>query len=582
MPRNKSIDVLKGIAVSGVVLYHLNILRFGYLGVDIFFVISGYLTTTSLIKHFDNYEFNYFPFIIERIKRLMPLILIVSGICLCIGAIGMLPDDFENLSESIVASNIFSENILAAITTGNYWDISNAYKPLMHMWYIGVLFEFYLFYPLILYALNQINIKKTNRSIVYGIMFFGAVSLVLYLCPGFSNAQKFYFLPFRMFEFCVGGLAVFYLLKSANLEKISIIRRVSVICILGLLIINYSLGFEKVRLIITVLATGLFIISKNRTEEDGLIKTILSSFGQKSYSIFVWHQVMLAFYRYFISNKFDFLFLVLFLFCLFVLSELSYKYIEKGIEKLSSVQIVKVCSIGFFVVMLGALFIYTKAGVIRNIPELNVYVSNVHRGMHGEYNDRVYQMDREFTKTKDIKILVCGVSFARDWVNVLLESSIAEKLDVTYSYSYDKSLIQRIKEADYIFIYDYKNNVPDYFFDNIDEKNIYGIGTKNFGENNGIIYKHRFESDYFEQSIILNDFYENDNIKRREEWKDNYIDMIEAIRNSDHSIPIFTDDKMFISQDTTHLTQAGARYYAKLFNEFITSLDYTASREDLQ
>lgn len=179
MTRKEEIDLLKGIGILAVIFYHLNILKYGYLGVDIFFVISGYLTTMSLDKLFENRRFNYFYFIVSRIKRLLPLVLIASGICLAIGFIGMLPDDFENLSESIVASNLLSENILSVVTTGNYWDISNAYKPLMHMWYVGVLFEFYIIYSIVLWMLNKYS--KDVKNIILVALFF--ISIGIYLLP---------------------------------------------------------------------------------------------------------------------------------------------------------------------------------------------------------------------------------------------------------------------------------------------------------------------------------------------------------------------------------------------------------------
>ena len=143
--RNKIIDGMKAIAIIAVVFYHMGILTYGFLGVDIFLVIAGYFATRSLMKK----DVKISTFIGNRLKRLLLVVLIAGIVCLVIGYIGMLPDDFENVSEQIIASNVLSENILSAVTTKNYWDVVNDYKPLMHMWYVGVLFEFYLMYPFI-------------------------------------------------------------------------------------------------------------------------------------------------------------------------------------------------------------------------------------------------------------------------------------------------------------------------------------------------------------------------------------------------------------------------------------------------
>lgn len=103
------IDVLKGFAIVAVILFHMYILKSGYLGVDLFFVISGYLLIPKLCNQFceKKLEFKYFPFEKKRIMRLWPLIVIAGIISLAIGFIGMLPDDYENLTENIIASNFF-------------------------------------------------------------------------------------------------------------------------------------------------------------------------------------------------------------------------------------------------------------------------------------------------------------------------------------------------------------------------------------------------------------------------------------------------------------------------------------------
>lgn len=211
--RNKSIDSLKAIAIISVVFYHLKVMTYGFLGVDIFFVIAGYLTTRSIQKLIGNDTFSYIKFVSDRIKRLMPLILAVGTVCLIIGVVGMLPDDFENMSSTIIASNFMSNNVLAAITTKNYWDVVNDYKPLMHLWYVGVLFEFYLVYPLIILIISKVSEKNNPKNIkLYkrGILSLTFISVILYLYPGFGAAQKFYFLPFRFFEFGIGAGILYF------------------------------------------------------------------------------------------------------------------------------------------------------------------------------------------------------------------------------------------------------------------------------------------------------------------------------------------------------------------------------------
>lgn len=114
------IQGIRALAVLTVFVFHLGFLPNGYLGVDIFFVISGFLITGILNKEFINGTYSIKEFYLRRLRRIIPLVLIVNIIALIIGFIIMLPDDYENLAQSVVATNFFSNNILQYITTGNY------------------------------------------------------------------------------------------------------------------------------------------------------------------------------------------------------------------------------------------------------------------------------------------------------------------------------------------------------------------------------------------------------------------------------------------------------------------------------
>ena len=126
--RNLAIDAIKGLAIMAVALYHFGggILPYGYLGVDIFFVVGGYLFIASLKKKLEEGKFNYWHFCFRKIIRLWPLVILASIVSVGLGFFLMLPDDYENLAESVVATDVFGNNILSAITTGDYWEIAMA------------------------------------------------------------------------------------------------------------------------------------------------------------------------------------------------------------------------------------------------------------------------------------------------------------------------------------------------------------------------------------------------------------------------------------------------------------------------
>ncbi len=203
------IDSLKGIAIIGVVLFHIGILKSGYLGVDLFFVVNGFLVIPPVVRKIQTGGFGYIAFLGKKLNRLLPLIVIASAISLLLGYFLMMPDHYENLAESVIASNCMSENILSAITTKNYWDVVNEYKPLMHLWYVGILFEFYLIFPLLLIIANR-TAKYFRRNqlewMKYMLIACVLLSLILYLLPDVTAGDKFYLIFYRFFEIGVGGV----------------------------------------------------------------------------------------------------------------------------------------------------------------------------------------------------------------------------------------------------------------------------------------------------------------------------------------------------------------------------------------
>jgi len=150
----KDIDGLRAYAVIVVIIFHLGFLPNGYLGVDIFFVISGYLITSIIYKQLLDDSFSVYRFYQRRIKRIIPLLLFISTFAFILGLIFMLPDDLENLAQSVVSSNLSANNILMLITSSDYWAVKNEYKPLMHTWSLGIEEQYYLIYPFILLGIG--------------------------------------------------------------------------------------------------------------------------------------------------------------------------------------------------------------------------------------------------------------------------------------------------------------------------------------------------------------------------------------------------------------------------------------------
>ena len=565
-------DVLKGITIIAVVLYHLGVCGYGYLGVDIFLVIAGYFTARSMTKCATSGG-GYKRLLINRLYRLWPLLALAGVICLGWGYFLMLPDDYENVAQSIVATNFFGNNILQAITTKNYWDVSNEYKPLMHTWYVGLLMQYYVFIVAVGWLTQKLARKNHNRATIAVTVIIAVVSLLLYLFIG-STAEKFYFLQYRLFEFAAGML-VFYLFfkKDQELRESELwnwLFPVIYACLLALLFIDAPFIANQVRLLLVVGLTALLLWAMPKFKVAGnafFSNTWLAAIGRCSYSIFVWHQLVFALTRYSFTNDLTAAMPLLIITAIIaVLTVLSYKFIEKAPQNTAiwaSTVVVILLTTG------GSLWVYKEAGVVRDIPELDVKKSDVHRGMWAEYCDRGYQYDRDFSDDSRSKWYVIGNSFGRDMVNIISESAIANDIDLVYSDNHTfEAHPERFAQADVVIA---SSLGGEEYIAKIQSlcsahSRFYVAGEKNFGTCNGQIYRQRSSADYHNLTAKMEDGYEDRNMKRKSLYAGNFIDLISLVQQPDGRVRIFTDDGRFISQDCRHLTQAGAQYYAQLIN----------------
>ena len=434
------LDLLKGLAIIAVVLYHAGWCKSGYLGVDLFLVLNGYLVVPKVMNEIEEGRFRYFSFLEKKIFRLLPLVLLVSGLSLAIGYWGMLPNDFRFLSEETVAASTFMNKMLQAITTQNYWAAIYQ-KVLMHTWFLGVLFQFYVVFPLLMLLVR--------RQMKVMLIVLTLLSLLLYLLPVDNIGNKYYLLPYRFFEIAIGGVVAIRTTKvSTSFKYISLCGLLFMIFFgaftIGERAMPYNLtgGTNTIRESflpreVLVLLTVLFAILsclQNRTENKwsdlACHSKVIAPLGRMSLSVFLWHQPLFAFYRYFFADELSADVLICLIVVVFLLSVFTYYFIEKRItiSKVSRLYLI----LSFVIVNAFALWIYQKGGVVRDIPELDIREGETDPMFLEQYTDRIYQYDHEFTQdnTKQ-KILVIGNSFARDFANILLESSVADNIQLS-------------------------------------------------------------------------------------------------------------------------------------------------------
>ena len=565
------LDLLKGLAIIAVMLYHAGWCKSGYLGVDVFFVLNGYFVVPKVTQEIDNGQFHYWRFLEKKLFRLLPLVLLVSACSLAVGFWGMLPGDYRYLGEEVVASSVFMNNILQAVTTQNYWA-AIYHKIMMHNWFLGVLLQFYIIFPLLMMVFRK---RMKGTLVVLTIL-----SLLLYLSPIDTIGNKYYLLPYRFFELSIGGLMAFKLSRTSSaIGYVSFIGILFMIFFgaftIGERVMPYNLvgGTNTIResfmpreliLILTVLFTVMFLIGNKTILLGPQRSRVLVPLGRMSLSIFLWHQPFFAFYRYFFADELSLSVLLLLVGVTIMLSLITYYYIECRftIGKVSRISLI----VAFLIVNAFALWVYHQGGAVRDVPELDIRKGSYDPETFERYTDRIFQYDREFeSDSTKLRFLIVGNSFARDFANILLESSFADSIQLSYHVGLNDCPLSRIRQCDRIYFFGWKHDVPDNVWRNLKPKaEIWGIGTKNHGTSNGIFYKNRYQPDYFTQTTPIHPDYFAVNRLLKEEWQDKYVDLLNLTLQPDSTVSIFTPDHHYITYDGKHLTFSGARYYSWL------------------
>ena len=582
----KELDFIKGISILAVIFYHFGLLKSGYLGVDTFFVVNGFLLVPSLLK---DENLNFFSFIYKRLKRLYPLVVLATLVCMVLGYFTLMPHAYEQLSKSTIASNLMSENILSYREVQNYWDSVNEFKPLMHLWFVGIIFEFYIIIPLVLYFSNTcsklFNKDKQSTFLVVLCVFTG-LSLVLYLLPESVSGNKFYFIHTRFWELGIGG--IFGLLYRNNVMKLplhcytaSVIALVLLfassllyLCftqipestyVIGVPMVEIHSGLPLPRQMLLVLVVAFSCIAVSSKEVKLKREFVLSQLGKMSYSFFIWHQIVMAFYRNCISTETNFRMVITVLTITLLFSVITYNLIETNKKKIYA------WGIASILLVIGSVFVYKHKGAFEDIPELGFYTENRGNVELGTYCDRIYDYDKDFSSDNTderIKVLVVGVSFARDFANILLESKYKNNIELSYSYSWDeKDISNRLKRCDYLFYFGPKKEVPQDVFGMIKAPSVlWGIGTKSYGVNNGPIFIKRKTKEYFNLTNVPEKGYLSVNKEWKEQWQGHFVDLMSMAMMPNGNVRVFTPDHYYIAPDCRHLSPKGAQWYARIID----------------
>ena len=322
----RDIQSIRAIAVLLVVGYHLNtdLFNYGYLGVDIFFVISGFIITHLILKKKD---FNFLEFYQKRIARIFPAMTLVTLFTVFIGSILLRTDDLINLSLQGILSLVGVSNFYFATTQIGYFEVESFRQPLLHMWSLSTELQFYLLAPIFILILR--GIKPILRQLSLAFVFL--LSLAFYVdFITIPNIDSYYLLTSRLWEFMIGaGIAVVNSKKEIKVLTGKVITLITLILILGLNVYDFKFLNSNLIEILIVFASTIMILQaiSNGNTRKNISPNLTVFLGDLSYSIYLWHWPIIYFLKN-LTNVLKFELSLITLTLTFILSVLSYYFWE--------------------------------------------------------------------------------------------------------------------------------------------------------------------------------------------------------------------------------------------------------------
>jgi peptidoglycan/LPS O-acetylase OafA/YrhL len=340
MKYRPEIDGLRALAVIPVILFHagLPIFSGGYIGVDVFFVISGYLITTIILTEIMAGDFSLAHFYERRARRILPALFLVMAVCIPFAWIWLSPSDMKGFSKSLRDVPLFLSNVLFYRESG-YFDTDAGLKPLLHTWSLAVEEQYYIGFPLMLIVLW----KYGKRSIPYVLLALATISLfyaerMLRLDPD----AAFFLLPSRIWELMTGAL-----LAHGVINHHLKVRGSQIVSLVGFLLLLFAIfSFDKnipfPGLYALVPTVGAVMIILYATPETFVGRVLGSGYfvrvGLISYSAYLWHQPIFALSRYQSLEQLGFLHLAVLILVTFVLAYLSWRFVEQPFRNRNSIK----------------------------------------------------------------------------------------------------------------------------------------------------------------------------------------------------------------------------------------------------
>ena len=374
----EDINILRAVAVLSVVFYHadISLFRGGWLGVDIFFVISGYLISNIIISELNEKQFSFRKFYLRRIRRILPALISTLLMSVPLAYFILSPLALLEYGKSLLSSLFFYSNYYFS-TLDFYNSEPSKFFPLLHTWSLSVEEQFYILFPGVLFVIHKF--RKNNIFLYVSIIFFS--SILLNSLTG--SVVKFYLIQYRVWELLLGCI-VMIISKNINLPNLALI---------GYLLISISLfafddsfvNYFEPKFIVNFGASLVLLSPVKKFDINNFIFSKIQKIGLYSYSIYLFHQPIFAFSRVVFKKQqieegylsFTILFLLLML-----LSHLNYNYVE--LRFIKNYKVKMIYSLFALPIIIFSIFINNSEGVTGQYEEvysqIGKYYSEDQRG----------------------------------------------------------------------------------------------------------------------------------------------------------------------------------------------------------
>ena len=434
-PKITQIQGLRALAAILVTLFHAKWISGGFIGVDIFYVISGFLITGLLIREFDRSKtINFKEFYARRFKRLLPTSFFVLAVTALASWI-LVPGTMRaSLGRDIIAASLYVSNYLFAWWQADYQNLDATPSPVIHYWSLAVEEQFYLIWPLLILFMSSIALKLKNKKyLFYGVTLVTTTSFLFSIYQTeTSPIWAFYSLPTRAWELGLGALLV--LIPSIKTKKyIGLIG--FILILVSAFIFNETTAFPGMNALLPVLGTVLLIGSIHSWPpflNDVANSRIFQWLGEISYPLYLWHWPLLVLPSTYFARPLNIYERIIAIFFTLLLADLTHRYIEEPYRhrKIESKTIYKrTITITAVSVLLGGLIIFTSSDKI-DVSGINGAVSLAQikarplvydDGCHANYA-QTKSGKCEYANTASSKTIVLyGDSHAAQWFPALVE-----------------------------------------------------------------------------------------------------------------------------------------------------------------